>query len=46
MEEEEEIKHFIFHIGYFFSSLCFPIFFGCISPLHELISFYRVFDVV
>ena len=45
---EEKIDYFIFHIGYCFSSLCFLFlfFFGCISPLHDLISFSRVFDVV
>ena len=39
---EEEIEHFILHIGYFFSSFCSLSFLFCISFLNELIPFTRV----
>ena len=43
----EENKGFNPHRVHFFSSfLTLLYFYGCISPLHELISFSRVFDVV
>ena len=47
LEEEEDLKRRNeFHLHFSPIFLVFLIFYGCISPLHELISFYRVFDVV
>ena len=46
-EEEGDLKRRNgFHLHYSSLFLLFLIFFGCISPFHELLSFSRVFDVV